>query len=586
MRANQAAAPAMNGQSRPTQVLTLSAPATAPTASLTNANYVPQPYAAAPEQQQQQGQSTGLYSTSAPQQPPQTGNQQYPQPHTGDSTNTNPAPPTHRRKHPAAASNTAAAAQPQPTTPAQPPINYPSYAAPSGQYPQAAPSMGQPPSDYDLQQRNLPPLRGYYDPRPDPHTPLNERQQAELSVASIEGTYSGWLGGTVIGRYRSGNPGIDRLAALEVPFEASVVVGNGLRLSFIPKAVFLNNGQLNTANFSPSAPILGSLYGGTTVNPEEQFASGIGGEFQLATGTFAGAVGFTPYEFLVTNVIGRARWRPGNGHFTFYGGRDPVRETELSYAGLRDPGSATTSYGGNVWGGVVQTGGGVRFDTGGERAGMYISGEGADLSGYHVLENRKYDGTAGAYFRVRTWPEYGSINVGGFFFGEHFDHNELGETYGLGGYFSPEAYFLAAVPVTFSGHHGSDINYFINGSIGVQTFQQDNQIYFPLDSTLQSGAVTACQATSGTTTGIINRTCGQTPVSSSTGLNYSIDSEVSYHATDHWYLGVFFSANNTNNYNTVSGGFFGRYTFRPEYPVQNYPTGLFPIEGLRPLRVP
>ena len=299
---------------------------------------------------------------------------------------------------------------------------------------------------------------------------------------------------------------------------------------------------------------------------------------QLTTNTFAAAVGSTPAGFLVTNLIGRGRWRPGNYHFTLYGGRDAVEETQLSYAGLRDPGTATTTYGGNVWGGVVETGGGVRFDFGDERSGLYAQGEGAVLTGYHVLQNQKADGLMGAYFRVKNWPEYGTLNVGGTFYGEHFTYNERGETYGLGGYFSPNAYFLAAVPVLFNGHHGEDLHYTVNGSLGVQTFQEDNQTYFPLDPSLL--AVAGC-----TNAQVINRSCGL-PANSSTGLNFSFDTQLSYRVNEHWYVGGFLSANNTNNYNTVSGGFFARYTFRPQYPTVDYPTGLFPVEGFRPLRVP
>lgn len=449
--------------------------------------------------------------------------------------------------------------------------------------------LGQAPSDYDLMQQNVPPLRAYYDPRVDANKPLTERDQTELDLANLEGSYSGWVGGSVIGRYRSGTPGVDRLAAMEVPFEASVVIGEGLRLSVIPTAVFLSSGQLNTNGGTlGTVPVLGTWYGTNTVNPPQQFASGVGGEFQLATHTFQAAIGYTPYEFLVSNVIGRLRWKPNNGHFTFFGGRDAVKETQLSYAGLRDPESATTTFSGNVWGGVVQTGGGVRFDSGNEKAGMYLQAEGADLTGYHVLDNRKYDGTMGAYFRVKTWSEYGSLNVGGTLFGEHFDHNERPESYGLGGYFSPEAYFLAAVPVTFAGHYGTNLHYSINGSVGIQTFQEDSEVYFPLDPVQEASLRTACISAAGNTTTLINQSCGVIPVNSNTGLNYAIDSEVSYHVNDHWYVGGFISGNNTNNYNTISGGFFGRYTFKAEYPTVDYPTGLFPIESttLRPLKVP
>ena len=68
----------------------------------------------------------------------------------------------------------------------------------------------------------------------------------------------------------------------------------------------------------------------------------------------------------------------------------------------------------------------------------------------------------------------------------HYQYNERGMTYGLGGYFSPDAYFLATIPITLTGHSGNNFHYMINGAFGVQTFQEDSQLFFPLDRGLQS----------------------------------------------------------------------------------------------------
>jgi len=563
IRANQADAPsAMTGISRPPQEdLTVQNGG----ARVNNAQYSP-----APVQQQIE-----------------TGAQQYPQPRRGASS-TAPAQTTTRKR--ATTTQTPATTDVVPEQPVQqaPPMQYPLATQPVGVegYQTVAPQAPSGvPSDYDLMQRNVPPLKAYLPEEGEPQKPLTERQQIELSAAQLEGMFSGWAGASLIGRYRSGTPGIDRLATLEAPFEASVVIGQGLRLTVIPTAVFLNSGQLVTTMDGDPTPVLGTLPRGALFAPTQQFASGIGGEFQLSTNTFAGAVGYTPYEFLVSNIIGRLRWRPNNGHFTIFGGRDAVQETQLSYAGLRDPGQQTATQSGPVWGGVVQTGGGARFDMGDAHSGLYLVGEGAELTGYHVLDNRKYDGTMGAYFRVKSWPEYGSLTVGGVMYGEHFSNNERGETYGLGGYFSPEAYFLGAVPISFTGHHGTNLHFAINGSVGVQSFQEENQIYFPLDPGLQNTYV-ASNCT--TAQQIATRTCGQMPVNSSTGLNFSFDTEVAYRVTEHWYVGGFISANNTNNYDTVQGGFFGRYVFKPQYSTEDYPTGLFPVEStqFRPFKVP
>ena len=205
------------------------------------------------------------------------------------------------------------------------------------------------------------------------------------------------------------------------------------------------------------------------------------------------------------------------------------------------------------------------------------------LKGEHVLTNNKFETGTGAYVRVKNWPGYGSLTVGGALFGMHYQYNEQGLTYGQGGYFSPNYYFLASVPVTFNGYHGPNFHYIISGALGVETFQQSSAVFFPLDPGLQAQVQTNLNCTLAQTTA---HTCGQYPVSGITGFNYVVNSEISYLFGEHWYLGGFVSANDTNNYNTVSGGFLFRYTFRKQHAADNYPTGLFPVDGFRPLRVP
>ena len=459
----------------------------------------------------------------------------------------------------------------------QPGMLYPGVAQPLQYQPYptigSAVPLGAAPTDAELVARMLPPLRGGYDPTGRASAPpLNPREQTELDLATLESSYSAWIGGTGYARYRSGTVGFDRLTDLEASFEASVVAAKNVRFSVVAKPVFLSNGLVDSATLQASTgiiPVLGTLPGNATTTPPQQYASGIGGEFQMTTQNFGFALGYTPYEFLVSNVTGRVKWQPEGGHFTFYADRDSVKETQLSYAGLRDPGSSTAFFPGNVWGGVISSGGGMRVDMGNEKSGFYLSGDGASLTGYHVLDNRKYEGTMGAYFRVKSFPGYGTLNVGATFFGMHFDHNELGLTYGQGGYFSPQSYFLAAVPISFSGHYLTNVHYAINGSVGIQSFQSASAPYFPLDR--------------GTETGSANLTYLAT---SNTGLNYSVNSEGAYRIADHWYAGAFLTGNNTNNYNTVTGGFFIRYLFRPQFPTEDYPTGLFPLDGFRPLRVP
>jgi tetratricopeptide (TPR) repeat protein len=441
------------------------------------------------------------------------------------------------------------------------------------------------PSDAELMAMNMMPMRGYYAAQAP--LPGTARQQVKDELAALEGSYSGWLGGTGIGRYRSGTAGIDRLYDLEVPAEASTTLGHAVRLTAIARLVFLNSGVLNTGAFAgqSSPPFLGTLPGSALTPPAQQFSKGLAGELQLTTKNLGLAAGTTPYDFLVRNYTGRLRFRPLGGPVTIFADRDSVRDTQLSYAGLRDPGTIRPTYAGTIWGGVVATTAGVRLDLGRGGSGIYLSGDGGVLKGDHVQTNQKVEGAAGAYFHVKTWPQSGTLSIGASAFGMHYEYNELGMTYGQGGYFSPRYYILASVPVTFSGYYRANFHYLVSGGLGVQTFQQDWAFYYPLDPQLQNSFVpvtgVACTGAQ-----IAAHTCGATPQSGTTGFNYTLNSEVSYRAGEHWYVGGFVSASNTNNYNTVSGGFFLRLTLSRQHSSEGYPTGLFPVEGFRPLQIP
>jgi cellulose synthase operon protein C len=513
---------------------------------------------------------------------PDTGSQQYPQPRTQPA----PIAPSTRSQArlapaptPAATASTAkTAAEPASPEPA-PPVSADSGVDSSGlgQPLNASPyPVAPPPTDAELAARNLPPLHGYYSGQTP--IPLTPRQSAESALASLEGSYSGWLGATGIGRYRSGTSGLDRLFDVEAPVEASAAIGRLVRLTAVALPVFLNSGVLNTSGLTTTyVTYLGTLPANSLNPPAQQFSNGIGGELQLTTRNIGLAAGYSPSGFLVRNITGRFAWRPLGGHLSLFADRDSVKDTQLSYAGLRDPGVSSL---GPIWGGVISTTGGVRLDIGSGGASFYASGEGGVLTGRHVLNNTKFGGATGANFRVKTWPGYGNLTLGGALSGMHYANNELGLSYGQGGYFSPKFDFVASVPVTFNGAYKSNFHYVVAGALGVQTFEQDKAPFYPLDPSLQATFVPC------TTGQVASYYCGVYPLTVTTSFDYAIHAQVSYRFAEHWYGGGFLSGNNTNNYNTVSAGFFFRYVFRAQHSWEGHPTGLFPVEGFRPLQIP
>jgi len=93
-------------------------------------------------------------------------------------------------------------------------------------------------SDQELQQRDLPPLRGPWVRMQRQSNPVNPRDEAEMQLRSIESSYSPWIAGIGLINYRSGSLGYDHLSALEAPFEISVPLATTPGFPSLPSRFF------------------------------------------------------------------------------------------------------------------------------------------------------------------------------------------------------------------------------------------------------------------------------------------------------------------------------------------------------------
>ena len=76
----------------------------------------------------------------------------------------------------------------------------------------------------------------------------------------------------------------------------------------------------------------------------------------------------------------------------------------------------------------------------------------------------------------------------------HYANNQYAFTHGMGGYFSPQDYFLANVPFSWAGHYETNWHYNIMGALGVQAFQEDSTPLWPLavDKPLETARTILC----------------------------------------------------------------------------------------------
>ena len=392
-------------------------------------------------------------------------------------------------------------------------------------------------------------------PQPAKIATLRDEIQDELD--SIDARNSGFLDTGTTVRARSGENGFDHLIVEQAELEASYVIGNAVRVSVIAQPTFLDAGTptgISTRRFG-LLPV-----GGTFT---DQSVGGVGGEVQLSTDTLGVRAGVTPDSFLVRNVTGGFRFRPGHGPITFLAERDTVKDSLLSYAGSRDP---VTN---KIWGGVVANTFSALGNWGGEKTGFYGGVGFQTITGTNVESNNRLDGNVGMYWRVMDLRD-STLTVGFNLSALHYEYNLSGFTLGQGGYFSPQQYFLTSVPVPVEGRvQDQGAIRAERGALGVQHFEEDSSPFFPTMPAIQgkNGPYTVSQTV--------------------TGANYSLDLRAAVQLTPHWYAGIWANVNNTRNYTAETLALYIRYTFARRPLTQNSIMPSIPDwKGVEPFRLP
>lgn len=333
-----------------------------------------------------------------------------------------------------------------------------------------------------------------------------------------------------VGTGRIGDPGFDQLIIVDSLLGSAYTGNNRVRLGVEGHGVFAFSGTPDGS----STLMFGSLPAGALFGAQSK--TGYSGLAQLSTNTFGIAAGTSPQGFAVHNLVGGIRYRPLNGWLTVQGVRDSVKDSLLSYAGARDPGT------GIRWGGVVANTGTVRFDSGPssnvryKTIGEYASGSYSLIQGLHVPDNWSMAGNAGLY-----WQVVQGLTVGANANYMHYDKNLKYFSFGQGGYFSPQEYYLASIPISWYSRHPR-FEYQVRFSGGVQYLHEAASVFYPASP----GSATVTQ--------------GIYASNNSTAPNYDADIRMGYRVAPHLYLDTFATANNSRAYYTQSVGFSLKFT--------------------------
>jgi len=314
------------------------------------------------------------------------------------------------------------------------------------------------------------------------------------NLANID-TPSADLG--VYARHKSGEPGLDRLDIFKMPTGGGEFTVDGIHHF----GLSLSRMQLSAGRPAKCSSSLGSLTSNTvedctdnfkgSFNPTHELTDALETEFSYRMdGWFSPHVklGHTPTSAVIDPTITFdagfvQQTQTGSWSLKLYS--QPVRQSILSYTGIRDPYGRTVPSGGwqeqqREWGRVLRSGikasGYHRFNN---RWGIYAAAEVAKLKGKSVDDNTAFAASVNPSFNIPlTGFDY--FSVGPALAYEHYEKNLSHFTLGHGGYFSPDHYFNFGPSLQFLSEEGRPLVVKGHVSAGIQLIKQSDAPWFPV----------------------------------------------------------------------------------------------------------
>jgi hypothetical protein len=388
---------------------------------------------------------------------------------------------------------------------------------------------------------------------PDPVLAAIDHEMAELRDRTAPNVQGGF-------EYRnhSGDSGLSLLNEYSIPLRTTVSLNAGGQLRLEATPTRLTSGSIdsstasNFGRFGSSALSLNSSGGAVSfggVAPGNQQAEGLGLDLGYNLNSLKADVGSTPLGFRTTNVIGGVEWAPqltDHVRLRLTGERRAVDETLLSYAGASDPRT------GQTWGGVTRTGGRVQLEADAGKLNVYAAAGGSVLQGVHVQSNTVLNLQAGGFLPIWHTPEQ-ELRTGLNLNYSQFERNLGNFTLGQGGYFSPQSYISAIVPLTYRQKVDKDFSYEVGVGVGVQSYRESGSDYFPIDPKLQ--ALWAAKVAD------IPGLSATYPANNLTGLAGSATATMDYSITPSITLSARLEYQHVGNYHEAIGLLLGKYVF-------------------------
>ncbi len=385
---------------------------------------------------------------------------------------------------------------------------------------------------------------------------------AQRALAGLEARRQGEVATAVMQSNKSGDDGISKLHATEIPLYVRIPHGYTGHMFFHADTVLLDAGTLQASRRVSDLPFgkipaLGNAGLGAIGQSEKGVALAAGYEYDGAYNSWRADIGTTPLGFLETTVVGGFRYRADLGvqSVTVDISRRAQTSSLISYGGARDPVT------GETWGGIVRNGVHLRYARDVGRVGLFADVGAGLYTGDNVKTNREITVRTGFDVPVYTQRDQ-RVSSGLVVNYWHYSDNQRFYTFGHGGYYSPQRYVSVGIPLDWTGRYAKWSWRFL-GSAGWSFTYENDAPYFPTRPDLQ--------ALSG------NATYGG---GSGGGFSYTLGATVEYTFAPHWVVGAGFSIDRSRDYAPNRAMAWLRYLFdKRQMPVPFPPTPVRPYSA-------
>ena len=392
--------------------------------------------------------------------------------------------------------------------------------------------------------------------------PGPEGTPAQRALAGLEARRQGEVATAVLQSNKSGDDGISKLNATEIPLYVRIPNGYTGHYFFHADTVLLDAGTLQAIRSVSDLPFgkipaLGNAGLGPIGQTDKGVALAAGYEYDGAYNSWRADIGTTPLGFTEQNVVGGFRYRADLGVSSFSAdiSRRAVTSSLISYAGAVDPVT------GEHWGGIVRNGVHLRYARDVGRIGLFADVGAGLYTGDNVKTNREITVRTG--FDVPVYMARDQRVSSGLVLNYwHYSDNQRFYTFGHGGYYSPQRYVSFGIPLDWTGRYHKWSWRFL-GSAGWSFTYEDDAPYFPTRPDLQAMSGNAIYKGG-----------------SGGGFSYTLGATIEYTLAPHWVVGAAFSIDRSRDYAPNRAMAWLRYLFDkrkdpvpyPPAPVRPYST--------------